>query len=102
MSLEGFRIFLRLVYFVDFLSLKEPLLPAPPEKGRLQFGENCYTIFKPQGKEGDWTDGEMSYSLRIESNIFIMLSSQNSRNSYSSQNLKDNECHHYIIGDKRH
>lgn len=29
MSLESFRIFLRLVYFVDFLSLKEPLLSAP-------------------------------------------------------------------------
>lgn len=91
MNLESFRIFRRLVYFVDFLSLKEPLLPAPSWKGRLQFGGNCYTVFKPQGKEGDWTGGEMSYFLRIESNIFIILSSWNSRNTYSSQNLKDNE-----------
>lgn len=95
MSPVSFRIFLRLVYFAVFLSLKEPPHPQLSYKASIwrKVLQNIYTIREGEGL-GWWNS-----LLVLGGDIFVALSLWNSRNLEPSQNFKDNEQH---LGVQKH
>lgn len=89
-SLISFRIFLRLVYFVDFLILKEPLPPQFPHwKEGFNLEGSVIQHLNHRGRGRTRLVEKCPGSWKIQINILVVLNPWNSRNSYPSQNWKD-------------